>query len=156
MLAITEDEQRSLSPFEALLDNNSRTRFAEPFIDHEILNRLARLLFVSSYYHPFAGSQTVGLKNNRITINTRRDDIVGRFGGFANGEGRSGDVIARHELFGEDLTSLEPRGSASRADNRKVSARKCVYNSANKRLFRTHDRQVDLQTSGQFGNSSRV
>src|SRR5687767_13569027 len=76
--------------------------------------------------------------------------------GVALPEPRGRDSVLDHEVFGEDLASLDAGGVGGRAENGESSRLEPVNDSGDERRFRTYNGKIDVLGGGEIGQSVEV
>src|SRR5207247_251258 len=122
---------------EEFLDHELRPRIAEAPPFHELPHRVPRLTWIFGDDDTLAGSQSVGLDDNRVLrILKRTKGFAGRCAFHAAG-GRN--LVRFEKCLRETLARLEARLVRGRADGGEIILSKQVNHALTQRRFRSDE-----------------
>ena len=145
--AVAEGEHRHLLSLEALLDHHLGAGRAKLRVQHHLLQRLHALLGALRQHHALAGREAGRLDDHLVVGGLE----VG-LGLREVGEGRvarGGDAVALHEVLGEGLGALQPRGRGRGAEARDAGRAAGVREAVHERLLRPDHDEADLLLLGE-------
>src|SRR5207244_1512925 len=99
------------------------------------------------YDDTFSRSESVGFDHDRAIETVEGLQRLVRIPGGEECSG--GDSGVAEELLGEDLATLELRGSGGRSDNLAARSAEDVDDSGDQRCLRTHDGEIGVNRFGQ-------
>ena len=147
--AVADDEERDFGTGQTLLHHQPIARRAKPSIAHRRDDRGLGGRPIVRDDDALSRRETVGLEHDRESEFIRshaRERIVERRRGV---EARRGDIVTRHERFGEHLARFE-RGRRARGSEQQPSVGgKAVGDADTQRQLGPDDRQIDLFTRGE-------
>ena len=136
--AIRHDDETGFLAIEKIFDDHTRTGSAHLVADQHHVDGVVCFLEISGNHHALAGGETVGLDDDRRTAFF---NILMR--GLRPGERlmRGGrDLVARHELLGEILGTLQLCGSTSGAEYFETGSGEIINDTSGQRRFRPNHR----------------
>src|SRR6185369_17421200 len=116
-------------------------------MDHQVSNRLFCFNMISSHDDAFPSRQSIRLdhywrfRRTKLPASQMFNCLRRR---FSHAIRSSRYLMSRHEILGEDLASLESRGSSSRTNNTQASFVKKINDPVSEQCFGSDKSQINL------------
>ena len=138
--AVDETHQGELLTFQEILDDDLGAGGAEAVVDEDVLERALGGVLVHGYGHALAGSQTVGLDDDRgaMLVHVRLRHLQVDEGLVVGGR----DVMTLHELLGEVLGAFNLGGGLGGAERLDARGGEIVHDAFDQRDFRAYEYPV--------------
>ena len=144
--AVRKRVRADLPAVQSLLDHGAIPGRAEVASLHDGGHRLERLVSGAGDEHTFPFGEAIGLYHQRAVLLFNIGS--GRTGVIEDGEGRSRDAMAAHQLLGEALRRLDLGGLAAWAEGGDALDGETVDQARRQRLLVSDDDEVDMVVAG--------
>ena len=142
-LAVRKAQHADLRPGEELFHHHMVAGCAELFVQHDLLDAVGGLLLVLTDEHTLAQSQTICLDDDRILA--LGPDVIHDLGRVIKRLiPGGGDAVFLHQVFGEDLGSLDAGRCLIRAESRDADRRQRIDHAQSQRVVLRDDDVIEL------------
>ena len=142
-LAVGEAQHTDLRAGEELFDHDMVAGSAELLVQHDLLHAVGGLLLVLTDEHTLAQSQTICLDDDRVL--SLGPDVVHDLGRVVKRLiPGGGNAVFLHQVFGEDLGSLDAGRCLVRAESRDTDRCQRIDHAQSQRVVLRDDDVIEL------------